>query len=297
VRQHELIEAAESLNARLLLEMAERKQAEEALLKSEESLKKSQEEIRRRANNLEQQVVTRTTELTATNQQLEAFVYSIAHDLRAPLRSMQGFSDLLVAEADTGLSVTGRDFADRISKSAQFMDALLSDLLAFSRVSQQKVELTVVDLGAVVEAVLSRVKSDLGETNGEIDSVGSWPAVQAHEATLAQVLFNLVSNALKFSRPGVPARVRLHAEERAEFVRIWIEDNGVGIALEHQAQIFRPFIRLHGEKYPGTGIGLAIVQKGAERMDGRVGVESKPGLGSRFWIELAKAPSAAAAIP
>ena len=282
VRQHELTEAADSLNAQLQKEISERKQAEEAL-------HRAQAQLTDRAGQLEGLVAERTAELTATNKQLEAFVYSIAHDLRAPLRAMQGFSAMLVEEAGAALSETGKDYADRINKSAQFMDALLSDLLAFSRISQQRVELTSVNLETVVESVLSRLQKDIQEKNARVESSGPWPAVLAHEPTLAQVLFNLVSNALKFCRPDSPPQIRLHAEEQGRFVRVWVEDNGIGIAPDHQDQIFRLFTRLHGEKYPGTGIGLAIVQKGVERMGGRVGVESTPGQGSRFWFELRKA--------
>jgi signal transduction histidine kinase len=106
---------------------------------------------------------------------------------------------------------------------------------------------------------------------------------------LAQVLFNLTNNALKFAAPNAPPLIRLRTEQRAEFIRVCVEDNGIGIAPDHREQIFRLFTRLHGEKYPGTGIGLAIVQKGVERLGGRVGVESDPGQGSRFWFELRKA--------
>ena len=244
---------------------------------------------RRRRTTSSAIVTERTSELTATNKQLEAFVYSIAHDLRAPLRAMQGFSTMLVEEAGAALNETGKDYADRINKSAQFMDALLSDLLAFSRISQQRVELTSVNLETVVESVLSRLQKDIQEKNARVESSGPWPVVLAHEPTLAQVLFNLASNALKFVAPDVPPLVRLRAEEQAEFIRVWVEDNGPGIAPDHQDQIFRLFTRLDGEKYAGTGIGLAIVQKGVERMGGRVGVESAPGQGSRFWFELRKA--------
>jgi len=282
VRQHELTEAAGRANAQLQGEIRERKQAEEALHRAQATLTD-------RAGQLEGLVAERTTELTATNKQMEAFVYSIAHDLRAPLRAMQGFSMMLLEEAGAVLSDTGRGHAERINKSAQFMDALLMDLLAFSRVSQQRVKLTSVNLEAVVESVLARLQKDIRDKNVRVENSGPWPVVLAHEPTLAQVLFNLASNALKFATPGVAPVLRLRAEDRAGFVRVWVEDNGLGIAPEHQAQVFRLFTRLDGEKYAGTGVGLAIVQKGVERMGGRVGVESAPGQGSRFWVELKKA--------
>jgi signal transduction histidine kinase len=220
---------------------------------------------------------------------LEAFVYSIAHDLRAPVRAMQGFSEMLVEEAGLALNERAKGYAHRISNSAQFIDALLRDLLAFSRIAQQQVELASMNPETVVQAVLSRLESDIQEKNAQVEMLAPWPAVLAHEPTLGQVIFNLVSNALKFTAADRRPHVRLHAEENGQFVRVWVEDNGMGIAPEHQEQIFRLFTRLHGERYPGTGVGLAIVQKGVERMGGRVGVESDAGLGSRFWFELRKA--------
>jgi len=237
---------------------------------------------------LEALVSERTAELTATNQQLESFVYSIAHDLRAPLRSMQGFAALLVEEAGATLNEACRNYAERISKSAQFMDALLCDLLTFSRISQQHVELSTVSLQTVVRSVLSRQEADFRDARASVTASGPWPVVLAHEATLAQVLFNLTSNALKFTLPGMRPRLRLWSEDRDPFIRVWVVDKGVGISPEHQAQVFRLFTRLQGDEYPGTGTGLAIVQKGIERMGGRVGLESAPGRGSHFWFELRK---------
>ena len=112
--------------------------------------------------------------------------------------------------------------------------------------------------------------------------------MRANEATLGQVLANLLSNALKFVAPGVLPRVRFWSEKRGEFIRLWLEDNGIGIAAQYHERVFRVFERLHGARYVGTGIGLSIVRKGVERMRGQVGLESAPGKGTRFWIELPK---------
>jgi PAS domain S-box-containing protein len=257
--------------------------------KAEEDLRAAQALLADRARQLEELVTERTAELTKTNQQLEAFVYSIAHDLRAPLHSMQGFSELLTGDVGSTLSDKGRDYAKRVDKAAQFMDALLNDLLAFSRVSQQQVKLVRVNLNSLVASVLLRLQKDIQDKRARVENLGPWTDVLAHESTLAQVLFNLTSNALKFVVAGAPPIIRLWSEERGEFLRLWVEDKGPGIAPEYQDQIFRLFARLNGEKYPGTGLGLTIVKKGIERMGGRVGVESSPGQGSRFWFELLKA--------
>jgi PAS domain S-box-containing protein len=273
--------------------------------RTEEALRQSQAQLADRAGQLEQAVAERTAELSATNKQLEAFIYSVAHDLRAPVRSMEGFSTLLLAEAGASLSETGQDFAKRINRAAQFMDALLMDLLAFGGTAQQPIELIPVNLERVVQSVLSRLENEIQETNARVENPGPWPTVLAHESMLGQVLINLVGNALKFVASDTAPRVRVRVQEWAavaspageaedgslsgNWVRVWVEDNGIGVAPEHQQQIFRLFNRLHGTKYPGTGIGLAIVQKGIERMGGRVGVESNPNHGSRFWFELRKA--------
>ena len=265
--------------------------------KAVEALRAARTRLAEHADQLEGLVTQRTAELTASNQQLEAIVYSMAHDLRAPLRSMQGFSAMLVDEASTALSENGRDYAHRIDQSAQFMDALLSDLLAYTRTSQQQIDLTTVSLEKVVGSVLSRMQKEIGDINACVECSGPWPEVRAHEPTLIQVLSHLTGNALKFVRPGVAPLVRIRAEERAESIRVWVEDNGLGIAPDYQQQVFRLFIRLDRGKYPGTGAGLALVQKGVERLGGRVGVESTLGQGSRFWIELPKAAPPAAGEP
>ena len=251
--------------------------------------RREEEQLAGRADLLEHAVAERTTELTAANRRLEAFIYTVAHDLRAPLRSMQGFAAMLVEEAGATLSRSGQDFAHRIRRSAHFMDTLLGDLLTFSRVSQQRLELVPVELATVVRSVLARLENEIKEKHAQVVSATTSPRVLAHEPALDQVISNLLDNALKFTAPGQPPRIRVHAEDRGRFVRVWIEDNGIGIAPGHQEQVFRPFTRLNGGRYAGTGIGLAIVRDVIEHLGGNVGVASAPGQGSRFWFELPKA--------
>jgi signal transduction histidine kinase len=172
------------------------------------------------------------------------------------------------------------------------MDALIEDLLSYSRVSRIELDPEPLDLEDVVRDVLVHLP-DLDERADIEVARDGMPRVLGHRAALFQALTNLVSNALKFVPPGTRPSVRIHAERRERRVRLWVEDNGIGIAPEHHERIFRVFERLHGrERYPGTGVGLAIVRKAIERMGGASGVESRVGAGSRFWIELPAGPAA-----
>lgn len=258
-----------------------------------EAAQSSAKDLRsRRTAELESIVGQRTAELRLSNTQLETFVYSIAHDLRAPLRAMQGFSQLLVQDHAAHLNAQGRDYANFINTAAQTMDHLLADLLAFSHISQQRLTLTAVSLEAVVASALAGCETEIRESRADIEHTAPWPVVLAHPATLRQILVNLIGNAVKFVAPG-PPHIRLWAEDRPHgIVRIWVADNGIGIPAEFQERIFQVFQRLHTTAYAGTGIGLAIVQKGVERMGGRVGLESAPRTGSKFWIELSRAAPA-----
>ena len=261
--------------------------------KNDDALSDAKDKRMRRTVELETLVGLRTAELLLSNAQLETFVYSIAHDLRAPLRAMQGFSQLLVQDHAATLNQQGRDYANFINTAAQTMDRLLADLLSFSKISQAKIEMAPVALQTAVADALEACATEIHASHAHIECVPPWPAVVAHAATLRQVLVNLISNAVKFVAAKTP-RVRLRAEERpGGYVRIWVEDNGIGVPAEFQDRIFNVFQRLHTTEYAGTGIGLAIVQKGAERMGGRAGVESAPRMGSKFWIELARAPALA----
>jgi signal transduction histidine kinase len=220
---------------------------------------------------------------------LEAFVYTIAHDLRAPLRAMQAFATLLLNDYAPALDSTAQNYAQRIVQSSERMDKLVIDLLAYGRTARTQLTLVPVPVEAAWRSAIAQYEETITRRNARVEATSQLPSVIAHDVTLSQVLANLLSNALKFSRPGEQPVVRIRADINGTVTRLWVEDNGIGIAPEHHERIFRIFERLNGPAYTGTGIGLSIVRKGVERMNGRVGLRSAPGEGTSFWIELPKA--------
>jgi signal transduction histidine kinase len=236
--------------------------------------------------NLEQNVQIRTAELRETNAQLEELVYSIAHDLRAPLRAMQGFSKLLIEHYGAALEEDGREYAERVMQAAERMDAMTLDLLAYGRMARSEIALGAVSMQRVWQAAVAQCEKLIEEKNAIIAVEEPWPQVLGEEPILTQVFANLLNNALKFVNNGVTPEVRIRSESTDHRVKIWVEDNGIGVPPQYRDRIFRVFERLDGGRYSGTGIGLSIVRKGVERMGGNVGVESELGKGSRFWVEL-----------
>jgi signal transduction histidine kinase len=257
--------------------------------RTERELKESQDKFRQLYNTLEFRVAERTSDLQSALRELETFAYSVAHDLRGPLRAMAGFSQALLEDYGDALDVTGRDYARRIADAAMRLDQLTQDLLAYSRLARSEFALEPVELDPLVDGVLEELASEIRDRKATIRVERPLPRVEGHSLTLRQVITNLVSNSLKFVQPDVPPEIRIRAERRNGWIRLWVEDRGIGILPEHHERIFGVFERLNRfEEYPGSGIGLAIVRKGVERMKGQVGVESQLGEGSRFWIELAE---------
>ena len=248
--------------------------------------KKIEEQTQNLNRELERRVQERTAELQEINSQMEAFIYSIAHDLRAPLRSMQGFAGMLLEDYAGKLGPEAQDYAGRIVRSSQFMDNLIQDLLAYSQIRRSKLELAPISLESSIGEACAQCEKEIRTTNATISIEASLSSVIAHAPTLRQVLINLLSNAAKFVAPGVPPQIVVRAEKVGKNCRVWIEDNGIGIAPEYHERIFGVFERLDKKKYAGTGIGLAIVRCGVERMGGKVGLESEVGKGCRFWFEL-----------
>ncbi|HKQ36559.1 MAG TPA: HAMP domain-containing sensor histidine kinase, partial [Verrucomicrobiae bacterium] len=218
--------------------------------------------------------------------ELEAFSYSISHDLRAPLRAMQSFARILHEECGPKVGPEGQDYIRRIGTAAERMDRLIRDVLAYSRVARTEVQPAPVPLDRLLEDILEAYP-DLRAHGTHIQLKGPFPAVLGNEAVLTQAISNLLGNAVKFVPPGATPKVEVWAETMNETktARLFIKDNGIGIPPNLQERIFGIFERA-STHYEGTGIGLAIVKKGMERLGGRVGLQSKPGQGSTFWLEL-----------
>lgn len=240
--------------------------------------KRAERELEELNRTLERRVRERTRELSAQGEELEAFAYTVAHDLRAPLRSISGFASAVTQDYAPLLDEDGRDMLGRIRASAERMDELIRDLLAYSHLGRAELRPGPVSLDGVFGSILAGLRAEVEAGGAEVDLAGPLGTVWGHEATVWQVAANLLGNALKFVAPGVRPRVRVWAETRGGLRRVWVEDNGIGVDVRHEQRIFRVFERLHTlEAYPGTGVGLAIVRKGLERMNGRVGVRPREG--------------------
>ena len=237
---------------------------------------------------LERRVEEKTAELLSKNESLEALTYSLAHDLRAPMRAVAGYTSVLLEEFSEQLGVEGQQYGSRILGAAKHAEKLMNDLLEYGRLAHMPLPLADVDSQAITETVLRRMAQDIREHGARVRVKGPLPIVRANGTVLDEALGNLIGNALKYTSDGESPMVHISAEARGNMARITVEDYGTGISQENLSRLFKPFQRLDAKK-PGSGLGLSIVAKGIERMGGKVGVESSVGRGSRFWIELPKA--------
>lgn len=240
---------------------------------------------------LEERVEERTADLEESNRQLEAFCYTLAHDLRAPLRAIQGFSQITIAEHSQRIGPEPVETLSRISTSAEMMGRLIHDLLNYTQLHRAEIPLGETNLQQVVERVLQILAPEIRVVNATVELAAPLPSVFANSTLAEQIVLSLISNALKFTRKNIPPHVRIWCESTGTMVRLTVQDNGPGIAPHYVNRIFQPFHRLHLEKNPGTGMGLAIAKKGIEHLGGKIGVDSEVNQGSRFWIELPKYPS------
>jgi signal transduction histidine kinase len=245
--------------------------------------------LRLAQQDLEKKVEERTASLRAANAQMEEFSYTVSHDLRSPLRAMRGFADVLSEDYAQNLDATAIDYLNRIKRAAERMDRLTTDVLSYSRIARAEVQLAPTEIDRIIVGTIEHYP-ELQPANADVLVQRPLPVVLAYEPALTQALANLLTNAVKFVRPGERPHVTVRAETNGPHVRIWIEDRGIGIAPEYQNALFKMFERAPTRtRYEGTGVGLAIVRKAVEKMGGSCGVESDGKSGSRFWIELAAA--------
>ncbi len=233
---------------------------------------------------LERTVAERTAKLRETIGELESFSYSIAHDMRAPLRSLHGFSEVLLEEHAARLNEEGRGYLQRIATAAGRMDRLIQDVLNYSKIVRGESPLVAVPLDLLLRSIVETYPMFSPE-RADLVLRTPFPLVRGNEAMLTQVFSNLLGNAVKFVASGVRPRVEVWAERRGDRVRVFVRDNGIGIPADQQGRIFEIFQQAE-LGYGGTGIGLAIVKKAVERMGGEIGLTSARHAGSTFWVEL-----------
>ncbi len=273
VHSHDLVFLGEQARLAVISDVTERKRMED--------------EIRVLNSELEARVEQRTAELAAANKELETFTYLVSHDLKAPLRGIDGYSRLLQEDHAASLNDEGRQFIDNIRTGAAQMNRLIEDLLAYARAERRSFSGAPLDLPAQIDAILSGWKRELSSHAVRVDLDLRSSAVRADPEGLKMVIGNLIDNAIKFSRGRDPAVIRISARDTPHHTVITISDNGIGFDMRFHERIFEIFQRLQrAEDYPGTGVGLAIVRRAMQRMGGRVWAESVADQGASFHLEL-----------
>lgn len=278
-----------------------RSQLEMAKLRREAFVREQglREQIQMHANNLEKIVARRTAKLEETISELEHFSYAITHDMRAPLRAMQGFAGMIEEDCAGDRQPVNLEYVRRIKAAATRLDQLIADSLNYSKTVRQELPIEPIDLGELIPGLIETYPN-LQPDKADIRIEGILPTVLGNQAALTQCFSNLLGNAVKFSKTGTRPHVVVWAESSAEsadnpgaskFLRVWVEDDGIGIPKDALERVFGMFQRA-AKGYEGTGIGLAIVRKVVEQMGGKVGVVSEQGQGSRFWVELRGAVAA-----
>jgi PAS domain S-box-containing protein len=228
-------------------------------------------------------------ELLQKNQELEDFVHTVSHDLQAPLRTIDGFSDILLEDCEDKLDKDGRHYLYRIKKSAEQMKALIEDLLEFSRLEKGSISYENIEVSIVIEEAKKELQHQLDKSKAELNIVGQLPVIYCDNARMVQVFINLISNSIKYVDTHNVPRVEIGYTDRGTFNEFYIKDNGIGINRKYHDKIFNIFQRLHlPEEYEGTGVGLTIAKKVIEMHKGKIWVESEEGKGSTFFFTIPK---------
>ena len=226
-------------------------------------------------------------ELRLRKDDVEAFIHAMTHDLRAPLRTVTGFAEAMAEDQSSRLDAAGKHQLDRIQAAVRQMWELIESLVEFSRIGRKAIKLKIVDLDAVVRQCVEEMQVEIQSHAAAVEVAGELGQAEADPALMKIAIHNLISNGIKYVKPGVAPRVEIATERRGNLVCLSFRDNGIGLSDEDQRRIFNPFVRLHGvEDYPGLGLGLSATKRVIEIIGGQIGVSSEPDNGSTFWIEL-----------
>lgn len=279
-------EGDEIVSEGVATDITARKLAEEAKAALTVENARLYEEVRRDAETLRERVAERTAQLEEANRELEAFSYSVSHDLRAPLRHISGYVDLLVSRSQGELTEKTRHYLDSIAEASHQMGVLIDDLLAFSRTSRTELRMGDVDMDASVQHAIASLRDDVA--GREIEwTVPPLPKVFGDMATLQQVWGNLLDNAVKYTRGRSPATIEIGSEERPDETEFWVRDNGAGFDMRYAGKLFGVFQRLHSsDQFEGTGVGLANVRRIVERHGGRTWAEAEPDKGATIHFSI-----------
>jgi PAS domain S-box-containing protein len=251
--------------------------------------KLAEQSIQKLNAELEARVRERTAKLETANRELETFTYSVSHDLKAPLRSIAGYTSLVLDDYGQTLDGEARHMLQSVRVASAHMDRLIDDLLGYSQLERANMQSEHVDVRVLVEGLLVEHAEEIRERSVKVSVLGVCPSVLADRSGLTMALRNLLQNALKFSRGVASPTIEIGESDQAASCILWVRDNGVGFDMKYHDRIFEIFQRLErAEDYPGTGVGLAIVRKAAERMGGRVWAQSEPGNGATFYLEVPK---------
>ena len=247
----------------------------------------AENEMKKLNEELEWRVMKRTNELNIANKEMESFVYSISHDLRAPLRSITGFSEIISRRYKDNLNEEGREYLGYILEASKNMANLIEDLLKFSRLGKNRIKKDSINLNEIIKIVLQNLDKDINENKAKVFFSEELPVVNGEKTLLSQILTNLIHNAIIYHKTGMMPEIDLMVEVSEQNYIIKVKDNGQGIPKEHHEKIFDIFQRLHSQdEYPGTGIGLSIVKKAVNILGGSISLESEVGIGSTFIITL-----------
>lgn len=249
--------------------------------------KQAELKIKRLNDELEARVSERTRELESANKELESFVYSVSHDLRAPLRAVTGFTQILVNRHMACLNDEGRHYLENVLQAGNHMGELIEDLLQYSRTGQGTLQMRPIELDPIIKGLEITFQERFKESNAKLIIDKPLEPPMGDITLIGQQFTNLIDNALTYASPNRAPVIRIASKRKGDQVMITLEDNGIGIAPEYHEKIFKVFQRLHSQdEYPGTGVGLAIVAKAARMMGGEVKVESSLGKGSQFTLIL-----------